>query len=79
MVGRDLIVYILENNLENEQVFKDGKILGLMTVGEYAEKHNVGVATVLTWINQGCMEYIIVGNTIFIPVIQNRKGGCKFE
>ena len=28
MTGRDLIIYILTNNLENEFVFKDGKFIG---------------------------------------------------
>jgi hypothetical protein len=44
MTGRDLIVYILQNNLENEPVFKDGKFIGFMTEGEAAEKFDVGVA-----------------------------------
>ena len=36
MTGRDLIIYILENNLENEPVYKDGRLLGFLTVTEAA-------------------------------------------
>ena len=34
MTGRDLIVYILSNNLENEEVFKDGKFIGFIPAQE---------------------------------------------
>ena len=37
MTGRDLIVYIMLNKLEDEQVFKDGKLLGFLTEAEAAE------------------------------------------
>lgn len=67
MNGRDLIIYILENNLENEPVFKDGKLLGFLTAGEYAVKMNVGIATVLTWVSEGTIPGIRIANTLFIP------------
>ena len=68
MTGRDLIIYILENNLENEPVFKDGKFVGFMTAVEVAEKMNVGVATIFTWWSQGVLEGIVSGGTLYIPV-----------
>lgn len=49
MTGRALIIYILENNLENKEIFKDGKIVGFISVSEAASKFNVGVGTVKTW------------------------------
>lgn len=67
MTGRDLIIYILENNLEDEPMFKDGKIPGFLTLAEAAEKLNVGLATVLTLINQGKIDYIVIGNSLYIP------------
>lgn len=67
MTGRDLIVYILKNNLENEQVFKDGKFIGFITVDEAASKTNVGVATVYAWIQQGRLNGIFVGGKVYIP------------
>lgn len=67
MTGKDLIIYILENNLENESVFKDGKFIGFMTIGEAAAKMNVGPATVCAWINQGWLNCAVVGGIVFIP------------
>lgn len=70
MTGRDLIVYILQNGLENEEIFKDGKFIGLKTVCEVAEELNVGVETVRAWcklhmiehISAGYIDYLIPGN-----------------
>lgn len=67
MTGKDLIIYILANNLENEPVFKDGKFIGFVTAGEAAAKMDVGVATVCAWIHQGWLESILVGNRVYIP------------
>lgn len=66
MTGKELILYILNNNLENEEVFKDGKIMGYITVEEAAAKFNVGVHTVYTWISRGCVDYILIGFKCFI-------------
>lgn len=66
MTGRDLIVYILQNNLENEPVFKDGRFIGYMCVGEFARKHNVGIATVYTWYKLGWLDGVEIGDTLLI-------------
>lgn len=60
MTGRDLIIYILENNLE------DTKLLGLMTVEEAAVKHEVGPATIKGWYEIGLVKGIKIGDKIFI-------------
>lgn len=67
MTGRDLIIYILANNLEEEFVFKDGRFLGFVTVVEAAEKMNVGVSTVYAWIAQGILNCIVMHGVIYIP------------
>lgn len=67
MTGRDLIIYILQNDLEDELVFKDGKFVGFITEGEAAEKMDVGIATVRTLINHEMLDCIVVGDIIFIP------------
>lgn len=67
MTGRDLIIYILANNLENEPVFKDGKFIGFVTAGEAAAKLDVGVATICAWVHQGWLDSVFVGNGIYIP------------
>lgn len=67
MTGRDLIIYILANNLEDELVFEDDKFIGFVTVGEAAVEMNVGAATILTWANQGRLRCVVLGDTIYIP------------
>lgn len=56
MTGRELIIYILKNNLENEPVFKDGKFIGYITAREAAAKMNVGEATVEALVSMGRIE-----------------------
>lgn len=67
MTGRDLIIYILTNKLEDEHVFKDGKFIGFVTVDEAAAKMNVGDATIFAWITQGLLNCVVIGGTIYIP------------
>lgn len=67
MTGRELIIYILENKLEDEPVFKDGKFIGFLTAGEAAARMNVGVATVYTWIHQGRIDGLILKDTVYVP------------
>ena len=74
MTGKDLIIYILENDLENEPVFKDGKFIGFVTAGEVAIKMNVGVATVHAWIKQNRLDSITIGDTVYIPANFELKG-----
>lgn len=68
MTGRELIQYILENRLEDEEVCKDGKILGFMTVKETALKFGVGTATVDLYICTKSIPSINIGGNIFIPM-----------
>lgn len=67
MTGRDLIMYILSNGLENEPIVKDGKLIGFMTVDEAAAKMNVGNATILVWIFQNRLSHILIGDNFYIP------------
>lgn len=67
MNGRELIIYILENNLEDEPIIReDGTIVGFLTVGQAAVKANVGLATVYAWIEAGLLPYFMAGNVIFV-------------
>ena len=72
MLGRDLILYILENNLENEPVFKNGKLLGFMTVEEAAVKFEVGEAPIWLWVSLDMLKGIKIGNLLFIPANSER-------
>lgn len=68
MTGRDLIIYILENGLEDEPVFKDGKFIGFITAIEAAEKMGVGTATIYTMLARKQLDgIVVVGNPIYIP------------
>lgn len=82
MTGRDLIIYILENNLEDKPVYEDGKLLGFMNIHEAALKFGVGTATVELWFKVGAIPGIKIGEEIYIlantklllDVISNFKG-----
>ena len=65
MTGRDLTIYILQNNLENEVIIDDGRIVGLMSVEEAAAKFNVGYFTILTWYAKGMINGITIGKSLF--------------
>ena len=81
MTGRDLIIYILQNNLEDKPVFDNDKILGFMTVSEAAVKFEVGPATINLWIRLGYIPYICVGGSFYIPgnvVKPNTDINCDF-
>lgn len=67
MTGRDLIVYILQNNLEDTPVFEDGRFLGFITEQEAAIKFNVGTATIRSWVDLKLLKGIKIGDTLYIP------------
>lgn len=67
MTGRELIMYILENHLENEEVFKDGRLLGYMNVDEAAVKFGVGTATIEVWFKLEMIPGIKIGEVLYIP------------
>lgn len=67
MTGRDLIIYILEHNLEDEPVFKDGKFIGFLSCGEVAQHYSVGGATVQAWIKEKMIDSVQVNGGVFIP------------
>ena len=66
MTGRDLILYILSNNLENEPVFKNGMFIGFASVEEIAVKFGVGTETVKAWIELGYLDGIKNNDEIYI-------------
>lgn len=68
MTGRDLVIYILQNNLEDKPVFEDGKLLGFMNVGEAALKWNVGTATIKLWFEAKVIDGFKIGDEIYIPI-----------
>ena len=67
MTGRDLILYILANGLEDEPVFENGRFIGFLTAEEAAVKMNVGVATIHIWVGLGQLKGFKVGDGLYIP------------
>lgn len=72
MTGRELILYILENGLEDEPVFSNDRFVGFITAGEAAAKMNVGIATILVWLNRGELDGIRIRDRIYIPANATR-------
>ena len=68
MTGRDLIIHILNNNLEDEPIFSNGHFMGFMTVTEAAKKYAVGEHTIKTWYATGRLKFFAIGEMIFIPI-----------
>lgn len=74
MTGKEFIIYILENNLENEDIFENGKIKGFLTEEELAVKLNTGRATIHTQYLRGLINGIRIGDKVyFLP----NNGGQK--
>lgn len=73
MTGRELILYILQNNLEDEPVIKDGKLVGFLSINEAALIFNVGPASVKTWVELGLLDGVRIGDTIYIPATNRRE------
>lgn len=67
LTGRDLIIYILANNLEDAPIYDKGKLLGFVTIHEAAAQANVGVATVFAWLQRSQIKGVVIGGEIFIP------------
>lgn len=66
MTGRDLIVYILENHLEDKPIFENGMFIGVISVEEAAVKFGVGVETVKVWVELGYLKGIKSNNEYYI-------------
>ena len=70
MTGRELIMYILENHLEDEPVFRNGTFGCYVSDVKFAEMLGVGVATVRAWIMMGRIkDAIMIGDAMFVPAI----------
>lgn len=66
MTGREMIIYILQHNLEDEEVIKDGIFIGFMSEEEAAVKFNVGVATVRTGYMLGLIPGFMIGEKVYV-------------
>lgn len=61
MTGRDLIIFIMQNNLE------DKVIIDLMSESEAAAKFDVGVSTIRVWYDYGYITGgLDIGGTLYL-------------
>ena len=67
MTGRELIMYIIENKLEDEPLFQNGRVLGFLTSKEFAAICGVGKETVRAWVNLGYVDAVIIYDELYIP------------
>lgn len=67
MTGRDLIIYILKNNLEDKPLFENGELLGFDTSAKFAERCEVGVETVRLWVKLGYVDGLFIHDELYIP------------
>lgn len=65
MTGKELILYILQNNLEDTVVLKDGFFIGFMTVEEAAVKFGVGVETIRAWYYCEMIKGTQIGDSLY--------------
>ena len=65
MTGKELILYILQNNLENTVVLEEGFFVGFMTEEEAAVKFNVGVATIRAWYHCKMLKGTQIGDSLY--------------
>ncbi len=65
MTGKELILYILQNNLENTIVLEDGFFTGFMTEGEAAIKFNVGISTIRAWYQCRWLNGTKIGDSLY--------------
>ncbi len=66
MTGKDLIIYILKHNLENETVSCENGFLDFITVEKAAAKFDVGPETVKIWFALKIIDGIQIGNEVYI-------------
>jgi hypothetical protein len=65
MTGKELILYILHNNLENVVVLEDGFFVGFMTEEEAAVKFGVGVAQIRAWYCCEMLKGTKIGDSLY--------------
>ena len=71
MTGKELILYIVDNNLADKDIFEDKGLFGFLnveclTVDEAALKYNVGYETIHAWCTLGKLKSIRIEEKLYI-------------
>lgn len=69
MTGKELIIYILQNDLENSVIFQDGETYGFTSVGKAAVELEVGLATIESWIDMFKIKRHVIGDKTYITYL----------
>ena len=69
MTGRDLIIFILENNLENSEI----NPFEYIPIEDFANMHGVGTETVKVWIKLGQTPAVKIGDKYYIRHVDVTK------
>lgn len=68
MTGKELISYILDNNLENQRLFEiKDHIVGFATIEEFAKMINTGTEAVMAMIHLRMIDAIEICGTSYVP------------
>jgi hypothetical protein len=65
VTGKELILYILQNNLEDTVVLNGGVFIGFMTEEEAAVKFGVGVGMIKAWYYCDMLKGTQVGDSVY--------------
>lgn len=65
MTGKDLILYILQNNLENEEILNPGGSVAFVSEVDLAAYNGVGIATIHAWYERGDFTGFKIGDVVF--------------
>ena len=65
MTGKELILYILQNNLENTIVLDKCFFVGFMTEEEAAVKFEVGVGQIRAWYTCRMLDGTQIGDSLY--------------
>lgn len=65
MTGKELILYILQNNLEDTIVLNGGVFIGFMTEEEAAVKFDVGIQTIRAWYYCNWLKGTQIGDSLY--------------
>jgi hypothetical protein len=72
MTGKELIIYILQNNLENEEVFNNQKFAIFMSEEEAAVALGVGTGAIRAMFEMGMLKGFAFNNSLFL--LKNEGG-----
>lgn len=71
MTGRDLIIHIMENNLEDEPILVGNRLFGTLTSGEAADQLCIGVSSLRLMYKRGLLDGFEIGDWLYI--LPNKK------